>query len=89
MLKIFLWFLWLSFSLLRGCGGVGVEKKVAKSFGSIRISSTFATANGKTADRAASASGRKSGPGEKNRRKICTSQIFGVRLQRFRLTLQK
>ena len=75
-----------SVARLRRCGR---RKKVAKSFGSIRISSTFATANGKTADRAASASGRESGAGRKNRRKICTSQIFGVPLQRFRLTLQK
>ena len=30
MLKNFLWFLWLLFSVLRGCGGVSGEKKLQK-----------------------------------------------------------
>ena len=89
MLKIFLVALWLLFSVLRGCGGLRVEKKLQKVLAVSELAVPLQPQTGKRPTAPRAPAGARAGPGEKNRRKICTSQIFGLPLQHFRLTLQK
>ena len=70
MLKIFLWFLWLSFSLLRGCCGVGGEKKLQKVLAVSELAVPLQPQTGKRPTAPRAPAGARAGPGEKTEEKF-------------------
>ena len=75
MLKIFLWFLWLLFSLLRGCGGLRVEKKLQKVLAVSELAVPLQPQTGKRPTAPRAPAGARAGPGEKTEKNLHKSNI--------------